>query len=379
MRLSYWEQNTFFKNIDIAIIGSGIVGLNAAWQLKLLQPQLSIVVLERSFLPYGASTRNAGFACFGSISELLDDLTRESEAEVFLRIERRYKGLLRLREKLGDKNISYEPFGGYEVFTENDRLLFAECTNSIPQFNKVLKELTGNDIVYSVCDEKISEFGFNGICHIINNSAEGQIDTGKMMLKLLEKVQEAGVRVFNGIEVLRFEDDSNRVHIFEKSGFSFVVNKVLVCNNGFAKQLLPEADVTPARAQVLVTSPIDQLKLKGSFHYDRGYYYFRNVGNRILLGGGRNLDIEGETTYEMELTSRIQENLEELLRKTIAPNESYTIENRWSGIMGLGKSKTTIVKKLSPNTYCAVRMGGMGVAIGTLIGEDAAQMVLNDS
>ena len=28
------------------------------------------------------------------------------------------------------------------------------------------------------------------------------------------------------------------------------------------------------------------LKIKGSFHYEKGYYYFRNIDNRILLGGG---------------------------------------------------------------------------------------------
>jgi hypothetical protein len=34
-------------------------------------------------LPHGASTKNAGFACFGSISEIIDDLKSHSEEEVF--------------------------------------------------------------------------------------------------------------------------------------------------------------------------------------------------------------------------------------------------------------------------------------------------------
>jgi glycine/D-amino acid oxidase-like deaminating enzyme len=48
----------------------------------------------------------------------------------------------------------------------------------------------------------------------------------------------------------------------------------------------------PARAQVLITKPIDSLKIKGTFHMDRGYYYFRNIDNRVLIGGGRNLDLK---------------------------------------------------------------------------------------
>ena len=44
--------------------------------------------------------------------------------------------------------------------------------------------------------------------------------------------------------------------------------------------------------------------------------------------------------------------------------------------MGLGNQKTTIIQPVSKNVSCAVRMGGMGVAIGSLVGEDAAKMVL---
>ena len=80
--LSYWERETFFKKLDVAVIGSGIVGLAAAIHLKTQNPGLQVAILERGPLPVGASTRNAGFACFGSMTELIDDLTRMSEDDV---------------------------------------------------------------------------------------------------------------------------------------------------------------------------------------------------------------------------------------------------------------------------------------------------------
>ena len=67
--VSYWEQNVFINNIDFAVIGSGIVGLNAALTRKKKYPKEKVVIIERGPLPSGASTKNAGFACFGSISE----------------------------------------------------------------------------------------------------------------------------------------------------------------------------------------------------------------------------------------------------------------------------------------------------------------------
>jgi hypothetical protein len=43
-------------------------------------------------LPHGASTKNAGFACFGSISEIIDDLKSHSEGG-FQLVTKRWEGL----------------------------------------------------------------------------------------------------------------------------------------------------------------------------------------------------------------------------------------------------------------------------------------------
>ena len=130
MSLSYWEQATFFTDIDVAIIGSGIVGLNAALNLKKKNKKLKIIVLERGMLPTGASSKNAGFACFGSPSELLEDLEKCSENEVFSLVEKRWKGLLRLRKNLGDKAIDFHNWGGYEVFDSKKKFIKMQMKKS---------------------------------------------------------------------------------------------------------------------------------------------------------------------------------------------------------------------------------------------------------
>jgi glycine/D-amino acid oxidase-like deaminating enzyme len=144
--------------------------------------------------------------------------------------------------------------------------------------------------------------------------------------------------------------------------------------NGFAQQLLSMPDVQPARNQVLITQPIPNLKVEGCFHYDRGYFYFRNIDGRILLGGGRNMDFEGETTTEMVTTEKIIDSLKELMSQVILPGTNYSIEYEWSGIMGIGDSKAPIVEKLDERIAVGVRMGGMGVAIGSLIGKELSQL-----
>ena len=137
---------------------------------------------------------------------------------------------------------------------------------------------------------------------------------------------------------------------------------------------MPQASVIPARGQVLLTSPIESLPWKGSFHYDEGFYYFRNIDGRVLFGGGRNLDLKGETTTEIAVTGKIQKQLEHLLKTVILPGQKFEIEQRWAGIMGVGSEKKPVIKHYSPNVICAVRMGGMGIAIGTLVGKEAAAL-----
>lgn len=376
MSWSFWEKNTFIKKPDVTIIGSGIVGLNAALSLKIKSPSLHVVVLEKGFLPYGASTRNAGFACYGSISELLNDLKVQSPEKVFDLVERRWKGLNRLRQILGDDVMDYEPTGGYEIFTPADNQVSELCFDKIDYFNQELKRITGKDEIYIDASKKIPQFGFKGINKMILNTGEGQIDTGKMMKSLLEKCRDAGIEILNGVDVTAIENENEKCRISFNQKFSLLSEKVLIAVNGFAKKFLPDFDVQPARAQVISTSPVQGLRFKGSFHYDHGYYYFRNIGDRVLFGGGRNLDFEKEQTTEFGLTPLVQESLEDLLRNVILPDNDYIIEERWSGIMGIGEIKSPIIRMVKDNIYCAVRMGGMGVAIGSLVGEDAADLIL---
>lgn len=373
MSLSFWEYDTFFKDVDVAIIGSGIVGLNAAIALKQKKKKLKILVLERGLLPMGASSKNAGFACFGSPSELLDDLSMYSENEVITLVEKRWKGLERLRKNLGDKAIDFHNWGGYEIFDSSDE--YKRCEENLNYLNKALSPVMGKKIIYKKADDQIPSFGFK-VRHMILNSAEGQIDTGKMISALIAKTRSLGIEIINGFEVQSAEDNGKNILITSSAGIRFTCKKMIVATNGFARHLLPEYPVFPARAQVLITEPIKNLKLKGTFHFDSGYYYFRNIGNRVLLGGGRNLDFKTEETSSFGLTSLVQDKLEDLLQNAILPKQKFKIEMRWSGIMGVGPEKRSIVKAVSKNVYCAVRMGGMGVAIGSLVGEEVAELSL---
>jgi gamma-glutamylputrescine oxidase len=369
MTLSYWEKQTYFNNIDLLVIGSGIVGLNAAIGYKTKFPKAKVLVAERGILPNGASTKNAGFCCFGSVSELADDFTHIDENVVLQTVSLRLRGLKKLRNLLGDNIINYQQLGGFEVFDSKKE--FEACADVISSFNRKMKDAVGLKNVYEIDKNKIATSGFSGFKYCIKNKYEGQINTGQMMQALLSIAYKKGVIILNNMEVDKITDSKTDVETSFKNNLSIKSKKVIIATNGFAEQLLPTLDVKPARAQVLVTEPIKNLKVEGTFHYQQGYYYFRNIDNRILFGGGRNLDLKGEETSEMLITKTIQNKLEEILKEKILPKQKFKIDQRWSGIMGVGSEKKPIIKHTSKNVVCAVRMGGMGVAIGSLVGQMA--------
>ncbi|RWW99567.1 NAD(P)/FAD-dependent oxidoreductase [Flavobacterium cerinum] len=370
MNLSYWEIKNWFTAVDYTIVGSGIVGLHAALRLRERFPNSKILVLEKGPLPQGASTKNAGFACFGSLSEIIDDLKNHTEEEVIALIQKRWSGLQLLRKRLGDAAIDFRPFGGYELFLDNDAEGYEECLRRMPFVNEILKPLFKADVFA----KEVDRFNFKGIQeYLIFNPFEGQIDTGNMMQALLKEAVSQNILILNSQTVTAINEKSDGVDV-SLGDFNFTTKKVLFATNGFAGGLTKGA-VKPARAQVLITEPIPNLDIKGTFHVDRGYYYFRNINDRILFGGARNLDFQGETTTEFGETDIIQNQLEKMLREVILPTTDFTVAHRWSGIMGMGAQKNPIVQQLSNHVYCGVRLGGMGVAIGSMIGAELAELV----
>ncbi len=376
MNLSYWEKSSFLADADYVIIGAGIVGLFTAITLKKAQPLARVVLLERSFLPSGASTKNAGFACFGSISELIEQEQTCSKREFLSVIQQRWQGLNLLISTLGAEQIAFEPCGGYELFTPEESELYQACKAKINYYNDLLQEHIGASTpIFSTADERIKEFGFKGIEHLIFNAYEGKIDAGKMMQNLIAKARSLGVEIFFGAEVLAYQTQNKQVKI---SGEHFEINakKILIATNAFAKQLLPNLSIVPGRGQVLITKPIQNIKFNSTFHYQKGYFYFRNIDNRILIGGGRNLFFEQEESTEMHNTENILSSLKTLLSDKICPDQPIEIDYAWSGIMAFGEQLQPIIEKIAEGVFVAVRCNGMGIAMGSKTGESLAKLAL---
>lgn len=377
--LSYWEAQSLVPKADIFILGGGLVGLSTAISIKEKNPKLKVCVLDKYVFPQGASSKNAGFACFGSVSEILDDLNRSSESEVFSLVQARWQGLQILRARLGDQGIGYEAVGGYEVFTEGDQEAYQSCIEKIEYLNEMVKEKIHLEDCFSLFEGNQENGSLKPMRGFIFNRLEGLIDTGKMLVSLIQRAKQLSVKLLYGfpIEQIVYHENDHRIFLKSSLGWIIPVPKLVVATNGFTQQLLPHLEVEAVRNQVLVTNPIKGLSLKGGFHVDRGYVYFRNIGNRILIGGGRNINFEEETTSQFGTTPIILNYLKSLVEELFHLDQPYQFDYNWSGILGVGNSKSPIAKRLNQNLVVGVRLGGMGVALSSKIGMDLADLILD--
>ncbi len=365
MIFSFWEEDHYDFENSIVILGGGYTGLSTAISIKEKNPEQSVIVIDRKFPSLGASTKNAGFSCFGSVTELVEDLNHISEEDCIDLVQMRYKGIESHLRKVGAEKANYKKCGGVEVF-KKDILPEKEMVNKC---NTIMYEALGIKEYFKY--EKQSWFKeLNEMA--IYQSEEGSINPFTMYESLMSLAAKMKVKFVFGYEIENIDLHNKKLTSVSKA---ISYSKLCVCINGFAKDLLPHFNLSVVRNQVIVTSEVKGLTWTGVFHYDRGYYYFRRVGNRVLIGGARNLDPDTETTDSFGNTNLIINELKRYLNKNILLENSYTIDYQWSGLLGVGEGKFPIISRLNKDVFLGIKLGGMGVALSGYIGDKLADMM----
>ena len=379
---SYWETNREIFKGDILIIGSGLVGQSIGIAIQkqkkeLKQKPLKICIVDK--LPMGqsgASTRNAGFACFGSPTEILDDLSREEENQTVNRISNRISGLSIWKDWIPSNIIEWNECGGYEVFEREEEMNFQEVLDKLPYLNKIGKAASGNPMIYSKYQRISSKLPYS-----IRIEGEASLNPGKAHNSLYGLNKELGNQIVNGVSIPNrnyWHKNSEGWTIPTENGI-FKAKRVIIAANAWTPKILDsDLDITPGRGQILMIKSAKPISYEGVFHAKKGYLYFRNSINSLIIGGGRNLFQINETSLEMITTKEVQDYLEAYARDVLLPNQDFSIQNRWAGIMAFSKrgNKDPLLDWYEPDLLIASRMCGMGVTLAPIIGIKASKKIL---
>jgi glycine/D-amino acid oxidase-like deaminating enzyme len=333
-------------NADVVIVGGGYLGLWTAWQLKQLDPEADVVVLEAGLAGHGPSGRNGGF-----VSTLWDDLPilrdrvgGAKALDVCHASERAVRGIGEWCEANG-VDAWYRQGGTLHVATSEAQVGYWD------DVVEACAELGVTDVVVPLSAQEVAERcaspAFLGGMQL---NLAANVQPARLSLGLRARVMEAGVRLFENSSVRKL---SRNAVATTASGTVRARDAVLAVNSatvGFAGYRLAHA---VASSHMVITEPvpdvIDEIGWTGgeNIHDCRTLlHYFRTTKDgRIAFGwgGGRmargaahdpRLDVDTDAVVRIAAT----------LRRFFPQLQSREITHAWGGPIDVSPTSLPIYR-----------------------------------
>lgn len=367
MTVSIWqaEGNEPVRDVDVLIVGAGLVGCAAAYFAK--QAGSQVVITEARDIALGASGRNAGFMITGldayyhhAIEQYGHAVTREVYA-----LSEKTHAYWRTFANAGDVRLK-----------ECGSLLLAESEEEKHDLQLAIKAMHADGIEAIYHDhDPLGRGYFAGI--------EQPWDAAVQPVELTRAVfTQSGAELIDNNELYAVKQEARDCVIVHTRKFVFRARRVLLCTNAYSPYIDPYfvGKVIPTRAQCLVTEPLPEPVIATCGYSDYGYMYYRmTFDNRLLIGGGRkqNVPLEHDTSDD-RATDPVQRVLTDYLH-TRFPEVTQPVARRWAGIMGFTPDGLPLVGTLpdKPAVGFAVGFNGHGLALGAGTAERAIDLLLN--
>lgn len=365
MTVSVWQADGKqpVREVDVLIVGAGIVGTAAALAVRRLGREP--VITEARDVALGASGRNAGFMITGldayyhhAIARYGHDATREVYA-----LSQHTHAIW--HDLISAHGVRFERIGS---------MLLAESDAEAAELRAAYAAMLADGLTPVFHDG--DPLG-RGYCAAIEQPQDGAVQPVELAYAAL---RESGAALVENNELYAVEPGDGYVTVRTRK-FTFRAQKVMLCTNAYSMYVHPYfvGKVIPTRAQVLATAPLDKPALNTCGYSDYGYMYYRmDFDGRLLIGGGRKQNKPAEhDTSDDRTTPGVQGILDAYLRERF-PDVTAPVERRWAGIMGFTPDGLPLVGTLPdlPDVGFAVGFNGHGLAMGAATAEVAVAHLL---
>ena len=336
--------------VDVAVIGGGVTGCSCA--LALAQGGLRVRLHEARTIASGASGRNGGFALRGGAMPY-------QWARQTLGAERA-RALWRLTERALDQ---MQALAGDALRRVGSLRLAAdeqERNELLAEYELLREDGFAAEWIDEPAGPLAGRYG-GAILH----PRDGALQPARWIRRLAAYAAEAGAEV--------------REHDRVTSLDAVEAGTVVVASDGYPSGLLGAVDelVQPIRGQVVVTAPLEE-RLYERPHYARyGLDYWQQLPDgRLVVGGRRDTDLDGESTAEEATTPVIQAALEAFVEELVGRLPPIT--SRWAGIFGRTPDALPLVGPVPGHDRVWVSRGysGHGNVLGLACGELVAKAIL---
>jgi gamma-glutamylputrescine oxidase len=346
---------------DILIIGGGITGLTLAYTLA--EQDASVGLFDAGPLAGGASSRNAGFLTVAPAEPYAEQVAMWGRlpARAALEIGRKsHQRVRHLVETLGI-DCDYRASGSLRLTRTEEETEDIRASLPLLQADGFpMSEVAPSDVVPAAAASRFHA-GFL-------TPEDGEIHPVRFLNGVARAAAQRGARLYADSPVRAAEWRSGLWEVRLDSGRARA-RTLVIATNAFASLLCPELEpiIRPRRGQMLATEPLDEIIIPRPTSAHWGYQYWRQTADRrLVIGGWRDLDLDGEVGFDERPTAAIQAGIETGLRQLVT--EGVRIERRWAGIMGFARDGRPLVGWLDADHHLAICAGytghGMGMAAG---------------
>lgn len=344
---------------DVLVVGGGITGITLAYTLA--EQGALVGMLEANWLAGEASGRNAGFLAAAPAepySERIAFWGREGARAVMQTGRRSHQRIQQLVQAHGIA-CEYRQSGSLRLSRSAEET--EDLRSSLPELRHdgfSMREIPVADAVPARAAD-----AFDAAFEV---PEDGELQPVRFLHGLAAEAIRKGAHIHphSPLESARWKGG-----LWEAGVGRWVARArtLVLATNAYTPRLLPHLAplIAPRRGQMLATAPLDEVITTRPTYANWGYQYWRQTPEgRLVIGGWRDTDFDGEVGYDTQPTEPIQASIENGLRELVG--RDVPIEYRWAGTMGFARDGRPLVGWLDAAHHLAICAGftghGMGMA-----------------
>ena len=359
------------QRVDVAIVGSGYTGLNAA--LQTIRGGRSTVVFEAGVPGQGCSTKNGG-QISTSIKPSLEKLSAKFGTQNGIAIRQEGENALNwIGDFITSEKIdcNFSRVGRYHA--AHTQKHYELITRDAEKVNRS----EGIEAFAVPKAEQLKELGSDVYHGGVVFPRHASVDPGKYHRGLLQRVVDAGVDVFGQCAVLDIEQTSDGFVITTQKG-KVKARDVIIATNGYTTNLTPwlQKRVIPIGSYIISTEELDPVVVDELFPTNRIasdtckviYYYRTSPDRKRILFGGR---VSATETNPLLSGPKLLKDLYRIFPQL----EGTKISHSWTGTVAYTFDEMAHTGQHN-GIYYSMGYCGSGVSMASYLGMRLGQKVL---
>ena len=358
---------------DVAIIGGGFLGASTA--LHLAEKGTSVTLLEKHYLAWGASGRNAGVVAPMFARGDPDDVIARLGEDAGSRLNNFIAGAGNLVFELADRhNIDCDAEQTGFLQPAHANVAFGPLERRYEQWKRHGKNV---ELLDRAETEKVT--GSQSFAGALLDLSGGQINPAKFTCGLIDAAEKAGAVVHENTPALSMRRTSKGWRILTPQG-SLTAQKVLLATNASVDGLWPKLKQSflPLTVTQLATKPLDSETLKRILPGRQAAtdtrshpFSFRLDADNRLISAAVGVWPFGK---ENRLSGYIRRRVAKLLHLPAVPEEDFI----WEGTAALTNDFLPRLHQPEPGLFAAIGCNGRGIAVTTALGPHLAGLLAGE-